>query len=250
MKVCYLLSVLKHKKYMDFLKRIHSIGFDDLKKSKMHLDMNNNDTYDPTNSFKNGLPNLGQSCFVNAIFQALTHAEPISKFLDNLINNMNFTATEDNHQLTVSLCNIYKRLRNNASKESIYDDYFSFIIQCKKLKMFGKSNKHLPGFEIQEDASEFLNCLLNKVNDENLVNVSGFSFSHLYTFTKNTKMSCPNNCPQDPINNQEESTIILNIPNLQNEIVVLDKCFQLYSAEVRSLFYFQIRRNFGKTTLI
>ena len=81
------------------------------------------------------------------------------------------------------------------------------------------------GFVQQQDACEFLNCLLHKISNEvcsvnpELLN-NGIIFLNLYGLHVQYSLHCPNNCQQE-YKNPEEQILILSIPNKLGNNVTL-----------------------------
>ena len=93
------------------------------------------------------------------------------------------------------------------------------------------------GFAQQQDACEFLNCLLHKIRNElcsvtaELLNNEQI-FLNLYGLHVQFSLHCPNNCPQDYKNPEEEQILILRIPKISGKNITLYDCFKFYTEMV------------------
>ena len=95
----------------------------------------------------------------------------------------------------------------------------------------------LNGFAQQQDACEFLNCLLHKIRNElcsvtaELLNNDKI-FLNLYGSHVQFSLHCQNNCPQEYRNPEEEQILILPIPKISGKNITLYDCFKYYTEMV------------------
>ncbi len=82
------------------------------------------------------------------------------------------------------------------------------------------------GFTKQQDACEFLNCLLHKIRNEvcsvtaELLNNEKI-FLKLYGLHVQFSLHCPKNFPQEYKNPEEEQILILLIPKISGKNITL-----------------------------
>ena len=106
-----------------------------------------------------GMPNLGNSCYFNSVFQSIIRIEPFYNFLvcDRFETYINKTNTEGSGgKIAMEFRNFAKQMTETSSAVLNPSNIRSVI--CAKFPQFNNYNQH--------DAQEFLGCLLNVLHED------------------------------------------------------------------------------------
>jgi ubiquitin carboxyl-terminal hydrolase 8 len=99
-----------------------------------------------------GLPNIGNTCYLNSILQCLFSSELFIRFF----TNKQIKLKGDHIPVTISFVNLLKEYFNNESPNKLPDPREFKDIFSKRYPLFKGHD--------QQDAHEFLNCLLEAIH--------------------------------------------------------------------------------------
>jgi ubiquitin C-terminal hydrolase len=158
------------------------------------------------NNGKNGISNLGNTCYMNAALQCLRYTIPLSYFL--IIKQIN-----TNNQLLLEYQKLIKNSWNNNN---------NIIIPRQFKNILDKTTHYFKGFR-QHDSQEFLSYLINQIHDTLKLNNNKSIISELFFGSFEQSVICPN-CNNISITYQP--FIDLQIPIYQNQS--LDFCIKQF----------------------
>lgn len=107
-----------------------------------------------------GLPNIGNTCYINSSIQVIFNLPDLMNGIKEFFSEINrkFAAYQP-PTIIVQLINLFDLYQNYSIEQNLKNCISDFK------KEFVKKYKNFAGCT-QEDADEFLNCLMNTINDE------------------------------------------------------------------------------------
>ena len=172
-----------------------------------------------------GLTNLGNTCFLNATMQVLSHTYELNNFLE-----MNTYKKKLNNKYDSALLLEWDELRNLLWKENCIVSPFKFVKTVQKLAKL-KGQDMFTGFN-QNDLPEFLifviDCFHNALSRE--VNMTINEYSEIWKIFYGIHVSILENASTGKkISITPEPFFIINLPiPLNNKCPSLIDCFDLY----------------------
>lgn len=191
-----------------------------------------------------GLENLGNSCYMNAVLQILISLEPFqSRFYDSALEHLSTCSSNpydcydcQMHKISFGLLSgVYSKQQNRTlikvdDKDPENEDYQDGIRPTSFKSFFGRGSDEFLSNR-QQDAYEYLNFLLDKIETEelkkgnkNLKNI--FAFDHL------TKLSCTG-CKGYKLKKERNYSLTFSIPDWKekrdkSQDCLIEECIKLW----------------------
>ena len=167
-----------------------------------------------------GLRNLGNSCYINAVIQALISVTPFSENMMQLKENNKEKRTEG--KLTRELEYLIQDLKAGERKD-ISPGAFIETVKNESNSRFGNG--------MQEDAHEFLLYVLEKIHEESMDHGSGNSIvDRIFTGEAENINKCIK-CRQESRKRENFDGLFVNIPTHRRGKIMLEDCISYTEKE-------------------
>lgn len=182
-----------------------------------------------------GLSNLGNSCYMNSIIQIIFSLEPFKeRFFDTALQHLKICSSNSLECYECQMAKIFfglhsglysekkeRKLLNKEGKKEDIEEY-QLGIRPKSFKNFFNKNHEEFSSNRQQDAFEYLNFLLEKIDKEEIKR-NRRSLLKFFEFDTETKLICTE-CHGFKINKTRNNSLIFNIPKWKEKETNKEGC--------------------------